>query len=142
MAAASAGSAPTLQGESVRTAIRGGQLTIDAARVVANDLQATNGVVHVIDQVLMPQELPPSQPDGRLVISVSTTAEEDPRPLAAFVGEWDQSNFWQLNPACLRRMLTTADFEPEGEGALYDQRAKTADFVDRIFVTEAVPRRP
>ena len=83
-----------------------------------------------------------TRPDGRLVISVSTTAEEDSRPLAAFVGEWDQSNFWQLNPACLRRMLTTADFEPEGEGALYDQRAKTADFVDRIFVTEAVPRRP
>lgn len=76
---------------------------------------------------------------GTLVISVSTIAEDDPRPLAAFVGEWDQSNFWQMNPACLRRMLVTADFVPEGDGVLYDQRAETADFVDRIFLTKAVP---
>lgn len=77
---------------------------------------------------------------GELVISVSTIAEDDPLPMAAFVGEWNQSNFWQVNPACLRRMLTTADMEPVGDGELYDQRAEIADFTDRIFVTTAKPR--
>ena len=79
--------------------------------------------------------------DGELIVSTSTIAEDDPRPMAAFVGEWDQSNFWQLNPACLRRMLTTADFEVDESTVLYDQRAEIADFTDRICVLHARPRR-
>lgn len=81
------------------------------------------------------------KPDGRFVVSVSTIREEDPEPIAAFVGEWDQSNFWQLNPAALKRMLTTADFEPTGFERLYDQKAEIADFTDRIFACEARPRQ-
>ncbi|MEO0652079.1 MAG: fasciclin domain-containing protein [Planctomycetota bacterium] len=68
--AAAARTAVTLQGESVRAAIRGGRLTIDGATVVTNDLQASNGVVHVIDRVLMPEELPPSRRIGRLLIGI------------------------------------------------------------------------
>lgn len=80
-----------------------------------------------------------TKPGGRLVLSSSTYAEENPDPVAAFVGEWDQSNFWQLNPACALRMIRMADFVPEGDGVLYDQRAATADFTDRIFVCSGRP---
>ena len=68
--AAKAGSAPTLQGESVRPVIRGGRLTVDGAVVLLNDLQASNGVIHVIDSVLMPEELPRGAPGGRLLIGI------------------------------------------------------------------------
>ena len=80
-------------------------------------------------------------PGGTFMVSVSTIREEDPEPIAAFVGEWDQSNFWQMNPVCFKRMLTTADFEQIQDEVLYDQRADIADFTDRIFACTAKPRR-
>lgn len=79
--------------------------------------------------------------DGHFVVSTSTIAEDDPRPIAAFVGEWDQSNFWQMNPACLRRMLTTADFDVSDAATVYEQKAETASFTDKICVLTARPRR-
>lgn len=47
------GAAPTVQGQSVRIMNEGG-LKINDARVIAPDVEATNGVIHVIDNVLMP----------------------------------------------------------------------------------------
>jgi tRNA (mo5U34)-methyltransferase len=77
-----------------------------------------------------------TKPGGRFVVSVSVVREieEHALPLAAFVGEWDQSNFWQINAACLKRMLSTADFLPDEGYVLYDQCAEFANFVDRICV--------
>ncbi|MEO0649729.1 MAG: fasciclin domain-containing protein, partial [Planctomycetota bacterium] len=54
-AAVGAGVAETLQGQSVRIAITDGRLTVGGATVVASDVDATNGVIHVIDTVLLPQ---------------------------------------------------------------------------------------
>ena len=47
------GAAPTVQGQSVKIKNEGG-LKINDARVIAPDVEATNGVIHVIDNVLMP----------------------------------------------------------------------------------------
>ncbi len=79
--------------------------------------------------------------DALFVVSASTAFADRPEPIAAFVGEWDQCNFWQMNPACLRRMLEVADFELEGAPVLYDQHAEVHDFVDPIAVQAARPRR-
>jgi len=49
-----AGKAKTLQGETVRVSISGGKLTVNEASVVANDVQATNGIIHIVDSVLLP----------------------------------------------------------------------------------------
>jgi uncharacterized surface protein with fasciclin (FAS1) repeats len=47
------GAAPTVQGQSVIIKSTGG-LTINDAKVIAPDVEATNGVIHVIDTVLKP----------------------------------------------------------------------------------------
>lgn len=46
--------AETLQGTKLDVGIAGGRLTIGGAKVTATDIDATNGVLHVIDRVLLP----------------------------------------------------------------------------------------
>ena len=46
--------AGTVQGSDVTIMTEGG-VTIDGASVVAADIEASNGVIHVIDQVIMPK---------------------------------------------------------------------------------------
>ncbi len=47
--------AKTLQGESVKIKVVGGKVGVDGASVVKADVAASNGVIHVIDTVLMPK---------------------------------------------------------------------------------------
>jgi uncharacterized surface protein with fasciclin (FAS1) repeats len=48
--------AETLQGESVVFAIMGGSVTINDANIVTTDIEASNGVIHVIDAVILPPD--------------------------------------------------------------------------------------
>ena len=48
------GKAPTIQGQAL-TVRTGGGVMVNQSKVVATDVQASNGVIHVIDTVLMPQ---------------------------------------------------------------------------------------
>ena len=45
----------TLQGQPVIFSIKDGRLLINESKVVATDIQAANGIIHVIDQVLVPK---------------------------------------------------------------------------------------
>ena len=47
-------SAKTVQGEAVKIAVDEGKVTIDGAEVVKADIPCSNGVIHIIDAVLMP----------------------------------------------------------------------------------------
>jgi len=47
-------SAKTVQGQSIDIQTAGG-VTVDGAKVVQTDILATNGVIHVIDTVILPQ---------------------------------------------------------------------------------------
>ncbi len=47
-------SVETVQGASAPISVAGGTVTIDGATLVATDVQATNGVIHVIDAVITP----------------------------------------------------------------------------------------
>jgi len=49
-------SAPTVNGEDLRVTANGG-VQIDGAHVLSADIEAANGVIHVIDRVLMPSAL-------------------------------------------------------------------------------------
>jgi uncharacterized surface protein with fasciclin (FAS1) repeats len=46
--------ARTVNGRSVKIAVKGGTVTIDGAQVVTTDVKASNGVIHVIDSVILP----------------------------------------------------------------------------------------
>ena len=48
--------AKTVQGQSVKIDVSSG-VTVDSARVVKTDVPATNGVIHVIDNVLLPPDV-------------------------------------------------------------------------------------
>jgi uncharacterized surface protein with fasciclin (FAS1) repeats len=47
-------SAKTLEGSSVAIKVKGGKVYVDAAKVTTPDVIASNGVIHVVDKVLIP----------------------------------------------------------------------------------------
>lgn len=61
---------PLLAKTKLTFTIREGRLRVQDATVIANDVGASNGVIHVIDSVLMPPETAIPQPRGRKVIGV------------------------------------------------------------------------
>jgi uncharacterized surface protein with fasciclin (FAS1) repeats len=48
-------SAKTIQGSSVKIMAKGGKVMVDNANVVKTDIMASNGVIHVIDSVILPK---------------------------------------------------------------------------------------
>ena len=54
--ALAAGKATTLQGDAVKIAVKGKTAMVNDAKLVATDLDASNGVIHVIDSVILPPE--------------------------------------------------------------------------------------
>ena len=48
------GKAKTVQGESLTLAAKNGAVTVNDARVIKTDITASNGVIHVVDSVLLP----------------------------------------------------------------------------------------
>ncbi len=53
--AVKAGRATTLADERVNVSIRDGRIRINDATVISNDIETSNGIIHVIDQVLLPE---------------------------------------------------------------------------------------
>lgn len=47
--------ATTVQGQDVMIKTMDGKVMVDGANVIATDVKASNGVIHVIDQVIMPK---------------------------------------------------------------------------------------
>ena len=47
--------AKTVQGGSIKVKAAGGKVMVDSATVVKTDIGASNGVIHVVDTVLMPK---------------------------------------------------------------------------------------
>lgn len=58
--------AATVQGESVEVGLKKGGLSVNGSNVIAADIEAFNGVIHVIDGVLLPPE-----PQGRKLIGIT-----------------------------------------------------------------------
>jgi uncharacterized surface protein with fasciclin (FAS1) repeats len=51
--AAGLANAPTVQGEDLPLSTDGG-IHVDGARVISADIEASNGIIHVVDRVLLP----------------------------------------------------------------------------------------
>ncbi len=69
-------SALTVQGEALTITLEGGVVRINEARVAIADIEASNGVIHVIDQVLIPPEQP-EQPEPQLGTIVEIASDDD-----------------------------------------------------------------
>jgi uncharacterized surface protein with fasciclin (FAS1) repeats len=48
--------AETVNGQSIMVSMEGGNVMIDNAKVVKADIECSNGVIHVIDSVILPKE--------------------------------------------------------------------------------------
>lgn len=63
MAMTSPTSPPTVEGSTLQVTSSGGTVKVNDATVVQADIMATNGIIHAIDTVLMPPDMPaPSTP--------------------------------------------------------------------------------
>lgn len=49
------GKVKTVQGESLNVSTQGGSVMVDNAKVTKTDISASNGVIHVIDAVILPK---------------------------------------------------------------------------------------
>lgn len=70
-------SAPTVQGSELSLATTDGQLTVNGAAITEADVQASNGVIHVVDTVLMPSadaEMDTEAGDGMMEKEMSEEA--------------------------------------------------------------------
>ncbi|MCB9413386.1 MAG: fasciclin domain-containing protein [Actinobacteria bacterium] len=54
------GDVPTLEGQSITLSTAGGGVTVNGATVTTPDVEASNGVIHLIDQVLLPPDFDPA----------------------------------------------------------------------------------
>lgn len=52
-----AGGVKTVEGASVNIQVKKGRVTIDKAKVTKTDIKASNGVIHLIDKVLLPPDV-------------------------------------------------------------------------------------
>lgn len=48
-------SAKTVQGQELKITVKDGTVFVDGAKVLSTDIQTSNGVIHVIDAVVMPK---------------------------------------------------------------------------------------
>lgn len=63
--------AKTLNGEKLKIEFKNAALYLNKSRVTATDIKASNGIIHVIDNVLIPKNLKPTSPvvEGKLAVS-------------------------------------------------------------------------
>jgi uncharacterized surface protein with fasciclin (FAS1) repeats len=50
------GMVKTVEGSSAKVKVKGGKVMIDNANVVKTDIECSNGVIHVIDSVILPKK--------------------------------------------------------------------------------------
>ncbi|HRW48758.1 MAG TPA: fasciclin domain-containing protein, partial [Caldilinea sp.] len=74
--------ASTLEGKPVTFSINGG-VTVNGAHILSTDLPATNGIIHVIDQVLMP----PAVDEKAAGAAVAATAIPAPSPTGESIAD-------------------------------------------------------
>ncbi len=68
-------SAPTLAGPAVAFTIVDGKPMINDANIIATDIAASNGVIHVIDKVILPPAEEAAKPDDGMAKDILGTAE-------------------------------------------------------------------
>ena len=105
---------PTTGSELTFTATADGDLYVDSAKVIAADIVATNGVIHVIDRVIIPDEIAAAVPGilgvdadvSELNIAEIASANENFSTLVSLVSAAGLVDVWltRMHPGrCSRR---------------------------------------
>lgn len=98
-------------------------------------------LMHVRDPILGIQRMRDCcKPSGRLIVSISALTGVE-GPVARFVGEWNQCNWWQMSPAALDSVLTCCDFDRIENREHYTLQDVTGRFHDPTYVCHALPRQ-
>ena len=93
--------AKTVQGQSVKITVKGGKVSVDGANVTATDSAASNGVIHVIDSVIMPKYQPHRIDHGAAAFQsrrrqrTGPSVRQDAAPKAF--------SLWEFQRPCVRR---------------------------------------
>ncbi|KAI7790987.1 stabilin-1 precursor [Triplophysa rosa] len=67
----------TSSGHKLRFSVKDGVVHInDNAKIITSDYECINGVIHFIDKVLFPYELPENMPEKRIELNVTAAAEQ------------------------------------------------------------------
>ncbi len=66
--------AETLQGESLQISKSSCGVKVDSAKVVKTDIRCSNGVIHVIDAVLLPKSSKPSESNEKSILATAIAA--------------------------------------------------------------------
>ncbi|MDJ0952972.1 MAG: fasciclin domain-containing protein [Acidimicrobiia bacterium] len=109
----------TVNGQSVSIAVNSGVITVDGAEVVSADLEADNGVIHVINSVLLPPDVAEAlgvAMDDDMVdeTTTTTTTTEAPEELGTIVDVAVESGEFPTLVAALQ--ATGLDEVLSGEG--------------------------
>jgi tRNA (mo5U34)-methyltransferase len=99
-------------------------------------------LMHVRDPILGIQRMRDCcSPSGRLIVSISTAMPDAKEPVAKFVGEWNQCNWWQMSPPALDEILKCCDFETIENRDTYTLQDVTGQFHDPTYVCHGLPRQ-
>jgi transforming growth factor-beta-induced protein len=69
------GNVTTVAGSTVAVKVQNGKVSVNNANVVSADVDANNGVIHVIDKVLLPPDLMPTKPVATQPTQAGTIVE-------------------------------------------------------------------
>ena len=67
---------PTLAGPPIKVSMRDGNVYLNDSKVIATDIECSNGVIHLIDAVLLPPT-PEAAPEEEMSMPASTCPSED-----------------------------------------------------------------
>ena len=107
-------SAPTLNGKDVSLSFDGTNVMVDGATVIGADVEASNGIIHVIDQVLLPEPIADilQTADGAGIFSTLLAAVEAAGLTATLQGDGPftvfaptDDAFAAIDPAALNALL-------------------------------------
>ena len=86
--------APSLQGEKIVISLDDGNVMINQAKVVLADVNASNGIIHVIDTVILPPSVSQTAEINRMVSENPTAAGSYPH---VFFSNWEKIQNPALN---------------------------------------------
>lgn len=86
--------APSLQGEKIAISLDGGNVMINQAKVVMADVKASNGIIHVIDTVILPPSVSQTAEINRMISENPTAAGFHPN---VFFSNWEKIQNPALN---------------------------------------------